>query len=266
MANMQIHDAKPIPTIFHDILTSDLAEEEKTLDRLWQEGQTFVAAGTETTAWCLAVITFYLLQSPEKLQRLREELLKADVSSSIELEKLPYLSAVIQEGLRLSYGVCARLPRIAPSDVLQLKDGDKVWDIPTNVSGTIIPENLPDPHPLTECQTPISMSAGIMHIDPRIFPNPLEFQPDRWLNNKGLDRYLVSFSKGSRQCVGINLAYSELYICLNAVFTRYAAPGLDSPAKISLFGTTKGDVELKHDLFIPGPNLDSKGIRVIFDK
>lgn len=110
------------------------------------------------------------------------------------------------------------------------------------------------------------MSAGLMHLDDRIFPAPLEFQPDRWLINKTLDKYLVSFSKGSRQCVGINLAYSELYICLNAVFTRYGAPGMESPAKIAIYETTKEDVELKHDLFIPGPKLDSKGVRVLLER
>lgn len=110
------------------------------------------------------------------------------------------------------------------------------------------------------------MSAGIMHLDPRIFPDPLSFQPDRWLENKGRDRYLVSFSKGSRQCVGINLAYSELYICLNAVFTRYGGVGMNSPAKIALYETTKEDIELKRDLFIPGPNPNSKGVRAVLER
>lgn len=38
------------PTIFHYILESNLPPEEKKLDRLWQEGQTIIGAGTETTA------------------------------------------------------------------------------------------------------------------------------------------------------------------------------------------------------------------------
>jgi cytochrome P450 len=132
---MDSHDGKQIPTIFHDIITSNLTTSEKTLDRLWQEGQTFVAAGTETTAWALTVITFYLLQDPAKLERLQEELLAAKASSSIELKKLPYLSAVIQEGLRLSYGVCSRLPRIAPDATLVFVDGKKgkAWQIPPGV-------------------------------------------------------------------------------------------------------------------------------------
>ncbi|RDW57302.1 hypothetical protein BP5796_12752 [Coleophoma crateriformis] len=245
MKEMESHSSKPIPTIFHDIINSDLAPKEKTLDRLWQEGQTFVAAGTETTAWCLTVITFHLLQNPEILQKLQDELRESKATSSTQLEKLPYLSAIIQEGLRLSFGVCSRLPRTAPTTELQLHDGNKLWTIPAD--------------------TPVSMSAGLIHLDPRIFPSPLEFEPERWINNKSLDKYLVAFSKGSRQCVGINLAYSEMYICLNAVFARYGAVGMDTPAKMVLYETTKEDVEIKHDLFVPGPKLDSKGVRVFFE-
>ncbi|KAG4444137.1 hypothetical protein IFR05_000366 [Cadophora sp. M221] len=237
---------KSIPTIFHDILSSNLPEWEKSPDRLYQEGQTFIAAGTETTAWCLTVITFYLLSNPSILAPLRAELIAAKARSSVELERLPYLSAVIQEGLRLSFGVCARLPRIATGESLVLRDGERVWNIPPN--------------------TPVSMSAGIQHLDPRIFPSPLEFQPSRWVNNKGLEKYLVSFTKGSRQCAGINLAYAELYLCLNALFGRYGAEGMDSIAKLRLWETGKEDVELDHDLFIPGIKKGSKGVRVVFGK
>ncbi|KAI9051880.1 hypothetical protein LZ554_004136 [Drepanopeziza brunnea f. sp. 'monogermtubi'] len=246
---------KAIPTVFHDILEADLPAAEKCIDRLMQEGQTFVAAGTETTAWCLTVITFYLLENRPILDRLRRELRTANASTSTELERLPYLAAIIQEGLRLSFGVCTRLQRIATVDTLILRDGDKVWQIPPN--------------------TPVGMSAGIQHLDPRIFPDPLTFLPERWLNNnnnKGLERYLVTFSKGSRQCVGINLAYSELFLCLNAVFGRYGGvAGVDSTAAaaaatLSLFETTNADVELDRDLFVPGPKKGSKGVRVVFSR
>ncbi|KAK0102780.1 hypothetical protein ONS95_006377 [Cadophora gregata] len=256
--------SKSTSTIFHDILTSTLLPpSEKSLDRLYQEGQTFIAAGTETTAWCLTVIIFYLLSNPEIMKTLKDELDAAERGverkekrrSSVQLEKLPYLSAVIMEGLRLSFGVCTRLPRIATGETLVLRDGggdggrEKVWRIPP--------------------WTPVSMSAGIQHLDPRIFPSPLEFQPSRWLNNKSLEKYLVSFSKGSRQCVGINLAYAELYLCLSALVVRYggAADGTGNGGpKMRLFETGREDVEMQRDLFIPGVKAGSKGVRVVFEK
>lgn len=131
-----MHDYKDgeFPTIFHDMLLSKLPPEEKKLDRIYQEGQTFVAAGTETTSWSLSVIVFYLLAHPAKLDRLTNELRKANATTSTELEQLPYLNAVVQEGLRLSYGVSHRLPRIAPDETLRYTDGDKTWLIPPGVS------------------------------------------------------------------------------------------------------------------------------------
>jgi cytochrome P450 len=56
-------------------------------------------------------------------------------------------------------------------------------------------------------QTPVSETNYFVHMDSNIFPDPESFDPDRWLRAAEqrfrLDRYLVSFSKGSRMCVGI---------------------------------------------------------------
>ena len=54
--------------------------------------------------------------------------------------------------------------------------------------------------------------------DEAIFPNSHKFIPERWLDDpkapdgKPLSRYNVSFGKGSRNCVGMQLAYAELYV------------------------------------------------------
>ena len=54
----------------------------------------------------------------------------------------------------------------------------------------------------------ISMSAVVMNHNESVFPDSHEFIPERWLDAQGqrrkdLDRCLMSFSKGSRQCLGI---------------------------------------------------------------
>ncbi|EON70045.1 hypothetical protein W97_09313 [Coniosporium apollinis CBS 100218] len=180
------------PTIFHELLNSDLPLWEKSLERLWQEGQVVVGAGADTTANALTVTTFHLLDNPDKLQRLKSELemLMPDLCSPVklrELEQLPYMSAVLSEGLRLSYGVSSRLQRIAPAEELKFHD----WTIPPG--------------------TPVGMTSVLMHHNPSIFPNPDTFLPERWLepapDNRPLDRYLVSFTKGSRQCIGIKCVF-----------------------------------------------------------
>lgn len=76
---------------------------------------------------------FYLLKEPAKLQRLTNELRKANPTTSTELEQLPYLNAVVQEGLRLSYGVSYRLPCITSDETLNFVDSGKTLLIPPGV-------------------------------------------------------------------------------------------------------------------------------------
>lgn len=126
-------------TVFHELLEADLPPSEKSIDRLVQEGQVIVSAGTETTAWTLSVTTFFLLANPNALRKLREELEVAfpdpsQVPALASLEQLPYLHACIQEGLRLSYGVSSRLQRISPEKPMIFNDGERNWEIPAGVS------------------------------------------------------------------------------------------------------------------------------------
>ena len=87
-------------TIFQALLDSDLPRQEKTADRLQDEGQTVIGAGSETTAKALSIITFYLLQDKNKLRRLRKELCSAMPTSGSQaclttLEQLPYLVGLV---------------------------------------------------------------------------------------------------------------------------------------------------------------------------
>lgn len=108
------------------------------------------------------------------------------------------------------------------------------------------------------------MTSTLIHQNPTIFPSPHEFRPERWLENPRLDRYLVSFSKGSRQCLGMNLAYSELYLALACIFRQYGLRDQKNMGgQIELFGTTKEDVEIQFDQFVAIPKADSKGVRVL---
>jgi len=71
----------------------------------------------------MAIIMYHVLSQPEVQAKLSGELksMNLDSVSWLELEKLPYLSAVIAEGLRLSYGIPSRLARIAPQEDLMYR-------------------------------------------------------------------------------------------------------------------------------------------------
>lgn len=58
------------------------------------------------------------------------------------------------------------------------------------------------------------MSAHAVHSDESIWgPNPRRFNPNRWLEGDGkqLDKYLVTFSKGARQCLGIKYVTLDVH-------------------------------------------------------
>jgi len=93
-------------------------------------------------------LTFHLLSKPEKLAKLKAELKEAIPDPSVPLslkaiEQLPYLSALITEGLRLSMGTSNRQERVAPDEVLVFNDGKKQWLIPQGVR----PSPAPPPNP-----------------------------------------------------------------------------------------------------------------------
>lgn len=185
------------PTVFGSLLESDLEAHEKQPQRLADEATAVVGAGTETTSWALAVITYHLLTKPELLAKLRKELNEAiddplHLPAWTTLEKLPYLGAVLQEGLRLSYGVSARTARVPTQESL-LYRGE--WN--KKSVEYIIPRGYA-----------IGMSAALTHHDESVFPDSDSFIPERWLdeNNerrKDVEKGMMAFSKGSRACIGM---------------------------------------------------------------
>ena len=179
------------PTIFHEMIKSDLSEEDKKPRRLGDEAQTVIGAGLSTTAWALSCASFYVINNPPVLAKLRKELFAAipdihapDAFAFSKVETLEYLRGVVREGIRLSHGVTARIPRIMTHPVA-FQD----WTIP----------------PLT----PVSMTVMDVHFDPEIYPEPLVFKPERWLGNpkapdgESMEKYWVAFGKGTRMCLGM---------------------------------------------------------------
>jgi cytochrome P450 len=98
------------PTLFRFLVhESGLAPEDLSTERLQKEAMVLLGGGTTTTARTATMTCFWMLSMPEKGQRLRDELkdIMAEYPkkkpSLTELEKLPYLGAVIQESLRYVY-------------------------------------------------------------------------------------------------------------------------------------------------------------------
>ncbi|KAJ5958353.1 uncharacterized protein N7479_005503 [Penicillium vulpinum] len=210
--------------------------------RLHNEGFAMIIGGTETTARSLVIAAFYLLKNESIKTKLREELRTVMPTTESQptwrqLEQLPYLSAIVWEALRLSTGIANRSARVAPNEALVYKN----HTIPAG--------------------TPVSESNYFVLTDPEVFPDPHTFDPDRWLRaaakGEHLDRYLVNFSKGSRICVGMNLAYAELFLVLASFIRRF---------DMGLFETSEKDIAFARDFGTPYPDEGNGRVRVIVTK
>ncbi|RAH49962.1 cytochrome P450 [Aspergillus brunneoviolaceus CBS 621.78] len=219
-------------SIFASILQDDgkHPSTETTLPRLIDEAKFLLVAGTDAPSQVMAITLFHVLRNPRVHARLKDELTQALPRAAMtpswqEMEKLPYLSAVIKEGLRLSAVVTSRLPRIAPDETLYCNG----WEIPPG--------------------TPVSMSTHFILRNPAIVPRPMEFWPERWEANPQLERYLVPFSKGSQACLGPSMAYCWLNLVLATVLRRF---------RLELFDTSENNVATVRDCFngqtAPGQN------------
>lgn len=95
------------PTVFRYLIhKSQLSEADKNTHRLANEAQSLLGAGSVTTARSATMSIFYILKVPKFRRRVEEEL--KDIMSDWpnnpptwpELEKLPFMQAVIRESLR----------------------------------------------------------------------------------------------------------------------------------------------------------------------
>lgn len=172
-------------TMVDAIANSNLPPAEKRPRRVLQEVGTTLGAGYETTASNLRLVLYHVYSNEAILRRLRRELdglgSTGELADLKQLQNLPYLRAVLTEGMRLSPGIATRAARITDKDLLCHE-----WRIPAG--------------------TPVGMTAYLMHTDEALYPEPMRFDPDRWLGSTGAvadARFYAPFSRGTRMCLGM---------------------------------------------------------------
>lgn len=210
---------------------------EKAPLRLQREGWFLVVAGSDTPGRVLARTHYHLLAQPAILTRLRAELAPLGPHPTLaQLERLPFLNAVLLEGNRLSFGLSRRNSRVAPEDDLVYQD-------------YVIPAG-----------TPVSVATLAVHADASLFPEPFAFRPERWLEptaaGKERRRYLMSFgAKGPRSCLGVHLAEALLRVAVAALVMRF---------ELELSDTTPvHEVEYRYDFQMPHGDLRGRGVEVL---
>lgn len=162
---------------------------------LRDELMTLLIAGHETTASALSWAFYAIHCQPDLESKLRFELANlGDSPTPDAIAALPYLTATCQETLRRYPIAPTTTPRIA-TETSELKG----YTIPR---GAII-----------------APCIYLVHHCPDIYPEPYQFQPERFLNRQFSPFKYFPFGGGDRRCIGMGLAMLEMKLVL-ATFLR----------------------------------------------
>ncbi|KAF2652208.1 cytochrome P450 3A17 [Lophiostoma macrostomum CBS 122681] len=195
----------PAPDGRKDFLTYMLRHNDEkgmTETEIIHNTEPLIVAGSETTATALSGLTYYLTQNPVVMKRLTNEIRSAFTEESEITMKattpLQYLNVCIEEAMRCYPPVPESPPRQSPGDYIR---------------GKYIPEG-----------TKITIYQWATYHSAQNFVEPFAFRPERWLapTNEWYDHAFdhdnkaafSPFSAGPRNCIGKNLAYSELRLIM----------------------------------------------------
>jgi cytochrome P450 len=161
---------------------------------------TLLVAGHETTATALAWTLERLVRHPEVLARLEED------------EGGEYLEAVIKEALRLR--------PVVPAVARKLK-------APMELGGYELPEGVF-----------VVPSIYLTHRRADIYPDPLAFKPERFIDSPPANYEYLPFGGGVRRCLGASFALFEMKVVLGTILAsarlRAADPRPESITRRSI--------------------------------
>lgn len=205
---------------FLDLLLNVTDDEGRKLshDDIQEEVDTFMFEGHDTTAAAMNWALYLLGSYPEVQKKLDNELDEVFGQSNrpatlADLKKLKYLECVIKETLRL-------FPPV-PFFARNLTED-------CEIAGYTIAKGS---------QALIFLYS--LHRDPRHFPNPEEFQPERFLpeNSTGRHPYAyVPFSAGPRNCIGQKFAMMEEKVILSCILRHFWVECSQKREELGLMG------------------------------
>ncbi|XP_002009150.3 cytochrome P450 302a1, mitochondrial [Drosophila mojavensis] len=175
------------------------------LDRLDVVGTAadLLLAGIDTTSYASAFLLYHVARHPEVQLRLHAEAVKVlpkpeeSLSADALRTEITYTRAVLKESLRLN-PISIGFGRVLNQDTL--------------LSGYFVPKG-----------TTVVTQNMIACRQPEHFPDPLSFQPDRWLQQRSaLNPYLVMpFGHGTRACIARRLAEQNMHVLLLRLLRNY---------------------------------------------
>jgi cytochrome P450 family 110 len=171
-------------------------------EQLRDELVTMIMAGHETSAIALSWTVDHLLRDPSALSKLRQELATIDVADFDALVRLPYLGAVCSEGLRLH-------PIVA------------------DISRSVVQGFTWGAQPV-EPGDQVAVAICLLHENPELYPEPMRFRPERFLERSFKPWEYCPFGGGNRRCIGAAFAVFEMKIALATLLSHFELTLLDA--------------------------------------
>ena len=179
------------------LLARDEAGQQMTDEELHDNLISLLLAGHETTASALVWALYWVYQLPEVRYKLFEELnCLGENPDPLEIAKLPYLSAVCAETLRIYPVVPAAFIRVPKS--------------PIEIMGYQLPAG-----------SALALSIYLLHQREDLYPEPKEFKPERFLERKYSAYEYLPFGGSNRRCLGSALALLEMKLVLANIVSRF---------------------------------------------
>ena len=158
---------------------------------------TLLVAGHETTATALTWALYWIQTIPEVREKILAEIDGLGPNPSpVDITRLPYLTAVCQETLRIYPVGIITLGRIANCDVTV---ADRKFS-----AGTV----------MAPC-------IYLVHHREDLYPQPKQFRPERFIGRQFAPYEYLPFGGGGRICIGMALAFFEMKLVLATILSRY---------------------------------------------
>jgi cytochrome P450 len=205
LADSAIQQARRDPERQNGMLALMLAAPEAMSDQEASDDLlTVLLAGVETTSTSLAWALYALGRNPEIAERVSSEALATDPAVT-DPAAMPYTGRFLQEVLRL----------YQPNWIFMRRASEpvRICSVDLRAGAELI------------------YSPATLHRDPAYFPDPLRFDPDRWLarQEKDLPRCAyVPFGAGNRKCIADSFAWAEMRVAVATIAARWRvhpAPG-----------------------------------------
>ena len=179
-------------------------EQPLTYESVLMETAFVVISGMDTTGHQLAWILALLASNPDKAEKLIEELKSHGLCGKDarhvtfdDLAELPYLTAIIKEGMRVAHILIGSFFRSVPQDM------------------TILGYRVP-------AGTKVMFPCSRFMCSEAEWGDPDTFRPERWLTGEDMSQKCnLGFSFGPRDCVGQRLAMMEIRVALTRLIPNY---------------------------------------------